>query len=189
MTVPTPDAEPQAPVRTPFAEGSPVRRWLPWAALAVVVVTCLSVATFGTLSAPTLQDRVASISRTVKCPECAGESVAESSAPASQEIRADIARRLQEGQSDDEIRSAYAAAWGQEVLLTPPASGVNLVVWVLPVVALALAVVALVVVFRRWSTESTTRASDADRALVADALRKEHGDDGAAGSTDVDPSA
>ena len=108
-----------------FAKGSPVRRWLPWALLAVVVVTCLSVAAFGTRSAPTAQDRVSNISRTIKCPTCSGESVAESNAPASQEIRTDIAERIQQGQSDDEIRAYYAGSYGQEILLTPSASGIT----------------------------------------------------------------
>ena len=70
-----------------------------------MVVAALSVAVYGTRSAPTAEDRVANVARTVKCPTCAGESVAESNAPASQAIRADIAERIQSGQTDDEIRS------------------------------------------------------------------------------------
>ncbi len=167
----TPDQQAAA---SPLASGSPVRRWLPWVLLALVVVTCLSIAAFGTRSAPTAQDRVSNISRTIKCPTCSGESVAESNAPASQEIRADIAQRIQEGQSDDEIRAYYAGSYGQEILLTPSASGVNALVWVLPVVALAMAVGFLVIVFRRWSTAPTAHASDADKALVAEALAREH---------------
>jgi len=151
-----------------------VRRWLPWVLLAVVVVTCLSIATFGSRSAPTAQDRVSDIARTIKCPTCSGESVAESNAPASQEMRAEIARRVQAGETDGDIRAYFAGSYGQEILLTPSASGVNLLVWVIPVVALAMAVGFLVIVFRRWSTEPTTHASDADRALVAEALAREH---------------
>ena len=86
--------------RGPLSSGSPLRRWGPWALLAAVVVTVLSIATFGTRSAPTAQDRVNSIARSVRCPTCSGESVAESNAPASQEIRIDIGKRVQEGQTD-----------------------------------------------------------------------------------------
>jgi cytochrome c-type biogenesis protein CcmH len=154
-----------------------VRRWLPWALLVVVVVTCLSVAAFGSRAAPTAQDRVSNVSRTIKCPACAGESVAESNAPASQEIRADIASRIQAGETDDEIRSYYVSRWGQEILLTPSASGVNALVWLLPVVALAIAVGFLVIVFRRWSQEPSAHASAADEALVAQALRRDHDHD------------
>ena len=153
-----------------FAKGSPSRRWAPWIAVFVVVVAALSIAAFGTRSAPTAQDRVSSISRTVKCPVCSGESVAESNAPASQEIRRQIAEQVQQGQTDDEIRSFYSAKYGQAILLTPSASGVNVLVWILPIVALAVGIAALVIVFRRWSSMPQERATDEDRELVESAL-------------------
>ena len=156
-----------------FAKGSPIRRWGPWLAVAVVAVAALSVAAFGTRSAPTAQDRVSSISRTVKCPVCSGESVAESNAPASQEIRRQIAEQVQQGQTDEEIRSFYSAKYGQAILLTPSASGVNVLVWILPIVALALGIAALVIVFRRWSSMPQERASDEDRELVESALHSD----------------
>jgi len=160
-----------------FAKGSPIRRWGPWIAVAVVAFSALSVAAFGTRAAPTAQDRVSSLSRTVKCPVCSGESVAESNAPASQEIRRQIAEQVQQGQSDDEIRSFYAAKYGQAVLLTPSASGVNVLVWILPVVALAIGIAALAIVFRRWSSMPQERATDEDRELVALALHSEEAAD------------
>ena len=165
------DAEPPA---TALSKGSPVRRWLPWVLLAVVVVSALSIAVFGSRSAPTAQDRVADIARTIKCPTCGGESVAESNAPASQAIRVDLAERIQSGQTDEQIRQYYAGRYGQAILLTPSASGINALVWVLPIAALAVAIGFLVIVFRRWSREATAHATDDDRALVADALRREH---------------
>ncbi len=104
---------------------------------------------------------------------CAGETVAESNVPASAGLRVEIAQKIQEGQTDDEIRRSIAARYGEEVLLTPSASGINALVWLLPVVAFAMAVGFLVLVFRRWNQESTIHATAADEALVADALRRE----------------
>jgi cytochrome c-type biogenesis protein CcmH len=156
-----------------LAKGSPLRRWGPWIAVVVVAVGILSIATFGTRSAPTAQDRVSTISRSVKCPVCSGESVAESNAPASQEIRRQIAEQVQQGQTDEEIRSFYAAKYGQAILLTPSASGVNALVWILPIVAFAIGIAALVIVFRRWSSMPAERATDEDRELVDNALRAE----------------
>ncbi len=163
-----------------LSSGSPLRRWLPWALLAVVAATALSVAAFGTREAPTAQDRVVNIAKTIKCPTCAGESVAESNALVSQEIRLDIAERIQQGQSDAEIRAYYGSGsrYNQNLLLSPPTTGISVLVWILPVLALAVAVGALVVVFRRWSTDPTAQATDADRALVAEALRREHAEAG-----------
>lgn len=154
-----------------FSSGSPLRRIGPWLMLGVVIIATLSLAVFGTRDAPTTQDRVSSISCTVKCPVCSGESVAESNAPASQEIRRDIALRIQEGQTDNEIRSYYVARYGAAILLTPSASGINALVWILPVAALAVALAGLVIVFRRWSNEPVETASPEDRRLVEAALR------------------
>jgi len=159
-----------------IAKGSPLRRWGPWIAVCVVIVGVLSVATFGTRSAPTAQDRVTAVSRSVKCPVCSGESVAESNAPASQEIRRQIAEQVQQGQTDEEIRSFYAAKYGQAILLTPSASGVNALVWILPIVAFAIGIAALVIVFRRWSSMPAERATKEDRELVDAALRAEADD-------------
>lgn len=156
--------------RAPRSAPSPLRVWGPWVLLVVVIVAVLSVATFTSRSAPTAADRVNNISVTIKCPVCAGESVAVSNAPASLEIRKEIAEQVQQGQTDEQIRSYYAAKYGEAILLTPSASGVNALVWILPVVALALAIAGLAIAFRRWSVAPTERATDDDRALVAAAL-------------------
>ena len=171
---------------TALSKGSPVRRWGPWIAIAVVAVAVLSVATFGSRSAPTAQDRVNAISSTVKCPVCAGESVMESNAPASVEIRRQIAEQVQQGMTDDQIRSYYAAKYGEAILLTPSASGVNALVWILPVVALAIGIAVLVIVFRRWSNVPEQHATDADRALVDAALHHADADGGDGHGVDAD---
>ncbi|MCD9625118.1 cytochrome c-type biogenesis protein [Rhabdothermincola salaria] len=166
------------PPPSPFAPGSPVRRWLPWAVLFVVVVSLLAFGSQGTTGEMTAQDRVTDLARTVACPSCGGESVADSNHPSSQEIRRDMALRIEQGQSDDEIRAYLVSRFGEETLLTPPSSGVGALVWVIPVVAVVIALTALVIVFRRWQHDPTARAAtDADRALVADALRHRHPDD------------
>jgi cytochrome c-type biogenesis protein CcmH len=152
------------------ASSSPLRVWGPWVLLVVVVVAVLSVATFTSRSSPTAADRVNNISLTIKCPVCAGESVAVSNAPASLEIRKEIAEQVQQSQTDEQIRSYYAAKYGEAILLTPSASGINALVWILPVVALALAIAGLAIAFRRWSVAPTARATDADRELVASAM-------------------
>ena len=130
-------------------------------------------ATFTSRSAPTAQDRVNNISVTIKCPVCAGESVAVSGAPASLEIRKEIAEQVQQGQTDEQIRSYYAAKYGEAILLTPSASGINALVWILPVVALALALAGLAIAFRRWSAADLDTATEADRRLVAAAMAGE----------------
>lgn len=144
--------------------------------MALVLGGCLLVGALGSSGSLTAQDRVTSIAKTIKCPTCSGESVAESQAETSKTIRRDIAERVQNGQTDAEIRAYYQQTYGEEILLTPPNSGVAGLVWVIPVVALVVALAGLVVVFRRWRVRPTARVTDADRALVAEALAAEHGE-------------
>jgi cytochrome c-type biogenesis protein CcmH len=115
-------------------------------------------------------ERVRDIAATMKCPVCAGQSVAESDVEAARAIREEIGRRVEDGQSDDEIRDAIAASYGERIQLTPSGRGFEGLVWVLPVVALVLALAGVTAAFARWRGQAVVAASDADRALVDQAL-------------------
>ena len=58
------------------------------------------------------------------------------------------------------------------MLLVPRSSGFDALIWVLPAVGFVCGVAGLAVVFRRWKREAaaTTDPTDADRALVAEAM-------------------
>ena len=129
-----------------------MRRWGGWILLLVVVAGALVVGTRPD-GAKTKAERVQSIAKSVRCPTCRGQSVADSDAPAAANVRRDIERRVADGQSDDDIRSALAARFGDGILLTPPRSGVAGLVWVLPVVAVVAAAGGLTLAFRRWRRE------------------------------------
>jgi cytochrome c-type biogenesis protein CcmH/NrfF len=129
-----------------------IRRWGSWALLLIVVAGALAV---GTTDRDVVTDaeRAQRVAKSVRCPTCRGQSVADSDAPAAANVRTDIERRVADGQSDDEIRDALAARFGTSILLNPPRSGVAGLVWVLPVAGLAFAGGGLVLAFRRWRRE------------------------------------
>ena len=109
--------------------------------------------TYGSLddrSTPSDAERASAIARSLRCPQCAGESVAESNVSVAREIRADIARRVDAGQSDEQIRSAYADLYGRSILLTPPSSGIGSLVWIVPAVVGLTAAAGLGFAFGRW---------------------------------------
>ena len=145
------------------------RRLLAW--LGVVVVGG-SAFLFGAVDEDpprTDADRVHSLAQNFGCPVCDGQSVAESDAVAARNIRQQIARRVDEGRSDESIIAELEAAFpGNDY--TPAASGLSSLVWILPVVAGAGALAGLVVVFRRWRREIEAGATPADERLVADFL-------------------
>jgi cytochrome c-type biogenesis protein CcmH/NrfF len=127
---------------------SPLR--LSWLLMAVVLLGALVIGTRGDSGPQTDDDRARSIALTIKCPTCRSQSAAESDAPAAKFIREEIARRIEAGESDDQIRGYFASRYGQEILLTPASSGVASLVWVLPVAAGIIATAGLAVAFRRW---------------------------------------
>ena len=124
-------------------------RKLSWLALAIVVATALAVGVVDRNDA-SAEARVARIAESVMCPTCDGQSVADSQAPAANNVRQEIARRVEAGQSDDEIRAALAQTFGRRIILNPPRSGTAGLVWIIPVAALVVAVAGLAATFRRW---------------------------------------
>jgi cytochrome c-type biogenesis protein CcmH/NrfF len=141
-------------------------RRLAWVAVAVVSVVALSVAAFGDPGPRTAEERVRDIAETIRCPQCAGQSVADSETSVSRSIRSDIARRVSAGEDDDQIRSAIAGRYTDAVLLEPGRSGLAAAVWAIPVLVLVIALAALAAVFARWRSTSVVGASEEDRALV-----------------------
>jgi cytochrome c-type biogenesis protein CcmH/NrfF len=147
-------------------------RW-PWIVIIALVLASLTVAALGDPGPVTVAERSRSLAESIKCPQCVGQSVADSDASAARAIRTDINRRLTEGQTDDEIRDAFASRYGEEILLTPNREGVNALVWFLPVAFGVGALGGLIGVFRHWRAEGDAVASDADRVLVEQALRND----------------
>jgi cytochrome c-type biogenesis protein CcmH len=151
--------------------------WPAWIGLGVIAVVALVVGVSQSGGASTPSERIDAIARTIKCPVCPGESVYESRNSVAVNVKNEIAREVRAGRTDDEIRSTLAARFGDSILLVPRASGVDSLVWVLPVVVLVLGVVGLGLAFRRWrlDTASAGAPSAADEALVERAMR-DHGD-------------
>lgn len=155
-----------------------MRRWLPWAVLAAVVAGALFIGAGGGNDEKTVDERVADIAATVRCPTCRSQSVRDSDAPAAGYIRSEIERRVVAGESDDEIREYLLGRYGQTILLTPPRSGVAGLVWVLPVAGLLAALAALAFAFRRWRAEAVEVTAE-ERTLVERARRQQAGGTGA----------
>ena len=143
------------------------RRWLPWLAMGVVLVVALMFGVANQDGPRTDGDRVRAIAASMKCPTCRSQSVLDSDAPASAAAREEIARQVEDGRTDAEIRAYFVSRYGEEILLNPPRSGFAGLVWVLPVAGLVLSLAGLIAAFRRWRAGSGVLASDEDEVLVA----------------------
>ncbi len=144
-------------------------RTLAWLVLALVVAIALVMAVKRGGESATSEDRVASIARTIRCPQCRSQSAAESAAPAAVAIRAEIARRVAAGESTAAIQQYFVSRYGNDVLLSPEGSGFTALVWILPVVGLVAGAAVVVASLSRWRAPSSV-PSPADTALVERAL-------------------
>lgn len=146
-----------------------MRGWRLYLLLVPVLAVALFVGGRGGDGPDTPGARARHIASEVRCPTCGGLSAADSDAPASLEIRREIRRRVDAGQSDAEIRDFLVGSYGKDILLKPETRGVVGLVWVLPGAAVACALACLAVAFRRWGRQRPSEVSEADRRRVEQA--------------------
>ncbi|MEO6123710.1 MAG: cytochrome c-type biogenesis protein CcmH [Ilumatobacteraceae bacterium] len=149
-----------------------------WAVLLLVVIAALAIGSLRSTGPLTDDDRADEIAQNLACPVCAGESVYESQSGAAQNIRNQIKALIQQGTySDDEIKTYLEDRFETKTQLVPKGTGLESLVWILPVVGLVAAVVGLTIAFRRWKMAADTVPTDDDRAIVAEAMRNQSDDD------------
>ncbi len=112
-----------------------------------------------------------SIASGLRCPVCRGQSIQDSEAPLAGEMRELIREKLRQGESPQEIKGYFLSKYGEWILLKPEAHGINLAVYVLPVLGLLLGGAALFLAARRWTqspvgfeAEEPTQPSGSDRS-------------------------
>lgn len=126
------------------------------------------------LADPTLEARARQISTELRCPVCQGETIDESDAPISRDLRLYVRERLVAGDSDAAVLDAVVARYGEFVLFRPPRSGVNLLLWWAgPIAALAGLGLAFAYVRGRRSAEAPVPLSAEEAARLDRILRDE----------------
>ncbi|HEX8050428.1 MAG TPA: cytochrome c-type biogenesis protein CcmH [Solirubrobacterales bacterium] len=121
------------------------------------------------------------IEKQVMCPVC-GTLLQLAESPQAQREKAFIRRLIAEGKSEEQVKDALVAEYGDEVLALPQGSGFSLSAYVVPIVAFLVAAVALALGVLRWrragggsddgsgARPSGPRGEDAER-LDADLAR------------------
>ena len=145
----------------------------PWLLLGLIVIGALIVLLVDSGSSNTPAARANRLQHQLACPECQGETVADSNAVSARAIRADIPKRIAAGQSDDEIKAAYVQQYGTKVLLTPGNSGIDIVAWMVPALAVLLGACGIGYSLWRWSRTPRLAATEEDEAVVAAARHED----------------
>lgn len=138
-----------------------------WVALGAIVMGAVVWAAWPDGGDRTNRERTSDLAAELRCPDCEGLSVLDSSTSTARAIRTEIRRRVEAGESDEEIRQSYIDRYGESILLNPEGEGLGILVWGLPVVVVLIGAGGLVLALRRWRSQPAMRSTDADEALVA----------------------
>lgn len=84
-----------------------------------------------------LERRTMQISSELRCPVCQGLAIGDSPSIMAANMKAQVRELLERGYTEAQILSYFEKSYGQFVLLKPKFQGVNALVWILPILALA----------------------------------------------------
>ena len=144
-----------------------------WFMLLFVAVALFVVGATADRGPTTPAERAEALQQRLACPVCDGESLFESRNQAALNLRNEIENLVNAGQlSDEEIIARIESRLDQSLLLLPRSTGVDGLIWALPVAAFVCAAAGLTVVFRRWRLSAVVESAptDDERAIVAAAL-------------------
>ena len=114
----------------------------------VVVLLLVSGATWAIdpsepLTDPEQQARYDTITAEVRCLVCQNQTIADSTAPLAADLRREIRRMVEEGQSERAIKLFLVERYGDFVLYKPLFRSWNILLWVLPAALLMIGFIAL----------------------------------------------
>ncbi len=98
-----------------------------------------------------LDARTKSVAEQLRCPVCQGVSIQDSPSQLAQEMRGVVKDQLRAGRTPDQVKAYFVSKYGEWILLEPKATGMNILVYALPVVLVLGGIAAIVVVVRRWT--------------------------------------
>ena len=95
-------------------------------------------------------DEVNAIARKLYCPVCPNTPLDVCETQACADWRAQIREQLADGWSEEQVMANFVEQYGERVLAEPERSGFNSLIWILPVVAVALGFFVAFQVLRSW---------------------------------------
>ena len=122
---------------------------------------------------PVDEKTVHDVAAQLRCVVCQSLSVADSPSETANQLRGIIREHLAAGESPAEVRAYFVEKYGEWILLAPPKSGFNLLVWVVPFAGLGLGLVLVAIVLRRWSQKAPPGASTAVDPVLRERIRRE----------------
>lgn len=138
-------------------------------ALALIASPAFAVQPDEMLKDPALEARARAISVNLRCPVCQGETIDDSNAPISRDLRIAVRERLVAGDTDAQVVDYVVARYGEFVLFKPRAEGTSLILWLAgPAMLLAGAGIAFAMARKRAGAVEADVLSEADKTRLAE---------------------
>ena len=114
------------------------------------------------------EEEAQAIDQMLMCPVCPAESIDQAQVPLAKQMRQRVRELLAEGATRQEVLDYFADRYGQNVLASPPKSGLNLLAWALPIAGLLAALVAVFFVLRAMKGRGDEQTEDVREDVVED---------------------
>ena len=107
-----------------------------------------------------LEAQTTALASELRCPVCQGNSIQDSPSELAQQMRDLIRDQLRAGKTPDEVRAYFVDKYGEWILLTPKATGFNLVVYIVPILVILAGGAIVWRSLRRWTTATPSPPAD-----------------------------
>lgn len=94
----------------------------------------------------------------LQCPVCQGVTVAYSNSGLAQQMRILIKKKLEQGETREQILQYFVDRYGESILTNPPKSGFTLLVWLLPIAGLLVGAGTVGYALRSWKARIRPRS-------------------------------
>lgn len=115
-----------------------------------------------------LEARTTAVASTLRCPVCQGESIQDSPSQLAQQMRAVVRERLRSGESPEQVKAYFVGRYGEWILLEPKMTGLNILLYVLPVVLVLGGLALVVMLVRRWTKAAAVADAGTDNPETTD---------------------
>ena len=136
-------------------------------ALILAAVVCMGAASDPAerLPDPAAEARARVLFKQVRCMVCQNESIDDSEATLAADLRRTVREQVAAGASDNQVRDYLMARYGQFVLLKPPFSLGNALLWLGPFLLVLVGIGSLIGLSRRREPADTTLSAEEKRRL------------------------
>lgn len=125
-----------------------------------------------------LRPRYQQLVEELRCPKCQNQNLADSNSPISVDLRDQVQRLLEEGMTDDQIKSYLTSRYSDFILYEPPVKQSTWFLWAAPIGFLLLGVFVLYRISRQTKSVVTQEKSinSQDQLRLRELLKNTNGD-------------